>query len=102
MTDHNLRACVIASTRWPSNWRRTRKAPGFRRSASFGFVFSRISEKELRSRAGTRHHRCYRVALAFPRSQKEHFRAGRVLENVIGARMPVDFKKTGAPRIGPR
>src|SRR6266850_947674 len=99
--DRNPRECATASTRSRWNWRKSRKAPQFYQDAFSVLLFSRIQEKGLGSGAGTRHQRCDRVALAIPGSQEQHFRAGRILENVIGGRMPVDFVKTGPARIGP-
>src|SRR5882724_2366183 len=100
--DRNPRECAIASTRSHWNWRKIRKRPGFHRDAFSSSAFLKDLGKCLGSGAGTRHQRCYRVALAVPGSQEQHFRAGRILENVIGSRMPVDFVETGPARIGSR
>src|SRR6266850_8050763 len=104
MMDRSPPACAIASTRPRWIWRKTKKASRFSPGRFFfQLCFSQGSRNRiLGSGAGTRHQRCYRVALAIPGSQEQHFCAGRILEDVVGGRMPVDFVKTGPARIRPR
>src|SRR6266704_2153478 len=99
----NPPGCGIASTpsRW--TWKKTKKASRYRQDAFFRLLVLRsIAKRELCRRAGTPRHGGYRVALALPDAEQQHFCACRILKHIVRARKAFHFIKARPARIWPR
>src|SRR5260370_15575423 len=101
--DRNLPGRGIASTpsRW--TWKKTKNASRYRQDAFFRLLVLRsIAKRESCRRAGTCHHGGYRVALALPDAEQQHFCACRILKHVVRTRKALHFIKARPARIWPR